>query len=226
MLGLIGGLGVPAGIFYYRQLVEACQGREMPLKLLFAHAHVPRVVGHVRSGEVRELAQYFASLLQSLADGGAEVGAISAVTPHICIEHLLEISPLPLVSILDAVRSEFQSQQFGRVALLGTRYVIESNLYGSLNEFDIVRPTADEIDEIDRAYLGLAVRGGATPEDRSTLIQIAGPLLERERLDAILIAGTDLSPELEADAPDLPMIDCARIHVDALVKAASKTRTG
>ncbi|MGZ3553920.1 MAG: hypothetical protein ACXWNK_18000 [Vulcanimicrobiaceae bacterium] len=51
-LGLIGGLGLGAGIYYYRQLVNEFEERGEALRLLFAHADVRRVLGHVRAGEV------------------------------------------------------------------------------------------------------------------------------------------------------------------------------
>ena len=67
----------------------------------------------------RRLAQYFARLIERLARGGAELAAISAVTPHICIRGLEKISVLPLVNVIDVVGAEIRSRGFKRVALLG-----------------------------------------------------------------------------------------------------------
>jgi aspartate racemase len=221
MLGLVGGLGVPAGIYYYRRLVEAFERQKTPLKMLFAHADVHRAVGHVRSGEISHLAEYLAELVESLAGGGATFAAISAVTPHICITQLVERSALPIISILDAVPAELARRRVNRIALLGTRFVIESDLYGALRGFDVVHPDALELEKIDAVYQALALRGSETAEEREMIIRIAGSLYELHRLDAILVAGTDLSPVFESDPAPFPTIDCAQIHIDAIVRAAS-----
>src|SRR6516225_7989740 len=97
-LGLIGGLGPLATIHYYRELAKAQAG-----EMMIIHADMDRVVGHVQRGERAGLAEYFAGLIKRMADGGAEIAAISAITPHICIRELEKISPLPLVSVLDEI---------------------------------------------------------------------------------------------------------------------------
>ena len=223
MAGLVGGLGVPAGIFYYERLVEAFT--ETPLRLLFAHADAHRAVGHVRAGEIQELAEYLGAFIESLAAGGAEFAAISAVTPHICIDRIVARSPIPIVSILEAVREELERQR-PRVALFGSRYVIESDLYGALTGFGVVRPTAEEIETIDRVYQALALRGRESAEDRELFNTLGKELTKRHGLDAMLVAGTDLSPVFAEHPPDFPIIDCSRIHVDAIVRAARATEPG
>ena len=222
-IGLIGGLGVPAGIFYYEGLVEAYARRETPLRLLFAHADAHRAVRHVRAGEVEALAEYLSGFIESLAAGGAAFAAVSAVTPHICIERLTAGSPVPIVSILDAVRDELERLHRPRVALFGSRYVIESDLYGALRGFDIVRPDSDEIDTIDRVYQALALRGSESADDREIFNALGAELTKRHGLDAMLLAGTDLSPMFAQHPPAFPAIDCASIHVEAIARAAGVT---
>jgi aspartate racemase len=222
-IGLIGGLGVPAGIFYYERLVEAFSRREMPLGLLFAHADAHRAVAHVRAGEVEALAEYLGAFIESLAAGGAAFAVISAVTPHICIERLAATSPLPIVSILDAVRDELERLKRPRVALFGSRYVIESDLYGALTGFEVVRPDSGEIDTIDRVYQALALRGSESAEDRELFNALGKDLTKRHALDAMLLAGTDLSPMFAQHPPEFPAIDCASIHVEAIARAAGVT---
>lgn len=222
-IGLIGGLGVPAGIFYYERLVEAFARRETPLRLLFAHADAHRAVRHVRAGEVEALAEYLGEFVESLAGGGAAFAAISAVTPHICIDRIVARSPVPIVSIIDAVREELERLRRPRIALFGSRYVIESDLYGALRGFDVVRPGGEEIDTIDRVYQALALRGSESAEDRELFNTLGKDLTRRHGLDAMLLAGTDLSPMFAQHPPDFPAIDCATIHVEAIARAAGLT---
>jgi aspartate/glutamate racemase len=60
---------------------------------------------------------YFERLIELLASGGAELAAISAVTPHICIPELQRISALPLVNIMEETAAEIRARGYKRVAL-------------------------------------------------------------------------------------------------------------
>src|SRR3954452_16531741 len=99
-LGLVGGLGVGAAVYYYEQLAKAHAARGVPMRLIMAHADMARGLRHVRAGETAQLADYFAELIGRLAAAGATVAVIPAVTPHICLPELRARSPLPLISIV------------------------------------------------------------------------------------------------------------------------------
>ncbi|HEX8812470.1 MAG TPA: hypothetical protein VF742_10800, partial [Terracidiphilus sp.] len=57
----------------------------------------------------------------------------------------------------------------------------------------------------------------ATPEEFDTLRSLAHRLIEREGLDAILLAGTDLAFVFNPDDTDFPHVDGARVHIEALM---------
>lgn len=218
-LGLIGGLGVRAGIYYYEQIAQAHQERDMVLRLFIAHAEIRMALGHMRAGRVRELMQYLLSFIQSLVGAGAEVAAISAVSPHVCIEELAAASPIPIVNILPTINNELRERAVRRVALYGTRYVIETNLFGALSSVDVIRPKPEEIDEIHAIYTGLAESGEIMAAQRERLERLANLLIERERLEAVVIAGTDLSAIYEDEEPGFPVIDASKVHVRAITEA-------
>lgn len=54
-LGLIGGLGVGATVYYYKALVRAHAERALTPDLVIAHAHLGVVLDHVRSGSTDSL---------------------------------------------------------------------------------------------------------------------------------------------------------------------------
>src|SRR4030081_641494 len=205
-LGLIGGLGPGATVHYYRELAKAQAG-----EILIIHADMDRVLGDVQRGDRTGLAAYFARLIERLAHGGAELAAISAIAPHICIRELEKISALPLVNIIEETATEIRSRGYGRVALFGTRFVVGSRMFGMLEGVDVVVPDKDKVDAIHNAYMQ-TVEGGT--EGRAILSAIAREL----PVDAILLAGTDLALIFDETNTDFPHIDCAEIHIQAIVR--------
>ena len=217
-LGLIVGLGTPAGIYYYQQIAKLSEARGQPLHLVMAHADVRTVLGHIRSGEFAELNRYLCRIIGSLRAAGADVAAISAATPHAGVAALREMSPIPIVSLLDAVQLDLLASQVKRIALLGSRLVIESDLFGCLSGLEVVRPTTAEVSLIGESYAALAMRGSCTPGERDVFVRLAKELCRREGLDAIVLAGSDLSPVFDSVAPEFPSFDCSEMHIRAIAK--------
>jgi aspartate racemase len=203
-LGLIGGLGPLATIHYYRELSQLGAG-----EMLIIHADMDRAVAYVKRNDRAGLAEYFAGLIQRLADGGAQVAAISAVTPHICIRELERISVLPLVNIIEETAREIQVRGYRKVVLFGTRYTVESRMFGMLEGVEVIVP--EQVDAIHEAYMR-TVEGGT--EGRATLSRIAHEL----PVDAVVMAGTDLAFIFDEKNTDFPHIDCAMTHIRAIVR--------
>ncbi|HEV3152647.1 MAG TPA: aspartate/glutamate racemase family protein [Candidatus Baltobacteraceae bacterium] len=214
--GLVVGLGTAAGIFYYRRLVQTLDKRGSVPELLLAHADVGRVFEFQRATDFDGLSAYLAGILRWLAGAGCAEGAVCAVSPHVCIAQLRQRSPIPIVDVLEVVRAALKQRGYSRVALFGARRVIETDLFGAIRDCDVVRPSAHEIDEIDCLYTTLVSRGAATPEERDAINHLGAAITERERLDAIVFAGTDLSAVYEGVNFDFPILDVAEEHVAAI----------
>lgn len=217
--GLVMGLAVGGGIFYYRSLVEEHRAQGLAADLLMVHADVNRVLGHVAARETRELAVYLAGLLQRLADGGAKLATIPAFAPQICAEELAVLSPLPLVDPVDVIANEVERRKLKRVALFGARATVESRLFDGLEgRAEVISPRKDEIDLVHEVYTRVAARAEASQEEFETLRGLAHELITRERLDAIVLAGTDLSFVFRPDNTDFAHVDGARVHVEAIMR--------
>lgn len=215
--GLIAGLGVGAGIFYYRSLVNAHLARGLSPNILMVHADVRRVMAHVAVRETQELAAYLSSLLRQLADGGAQIATIPAFSPQICARELAEITPLPLIDLLDAIVAEVDCRKIQRLSIFGARVTMETKLFGKLQKRDVVTPRPDEMDTVSGIYQRIVEQEQASSEEYARLRALAHTLIEREQLDAILLAGTDLSFVFTPERTDFPYIDGARTHIDAIM---------
>jgi aspartate/glutamate racemase len=95
---------------------------------------------------------------------------------------------------------------------------METKLFGRLeNRADVVSPRAQEIDRLNEIYVRIVETEQASHGDCETLRDLAHTLVERERLDATILAGTDLSLVFHPGNTDFPHLDGARAHIDAIM---------
>jgi aspartate racemase len=220
-VGLIGGLGPGATAHYYRELVRSFEAAGVTPDLIVAHADRSHVLRLVRDRKEDELATYLAGFAERLKAAGAELVAISAVAPHMSITQLKQISDGPLVDMVDVVRGALVDKRLRRVTLFGTRDVIETDLFGRLDDLvALIRPLPSEIDEIDRIYRQIVTDGVSTASRKASLQRVALDIIERDATQAIVLAGTELALAIDAGQTDFPTIDCTHLHVAAIVEGA------
>jgi aspartate racemase len=216
-LGLVGGLGVGATIHYYEKLARAHEAQGRTLDIVIVHAETSRVFEHVREDDRDGLAEYLTGYIRRLKAAGAEVTAIPAVTPHFCVRKLIATSPLPVFNIFEPLVQELAARAARRVAVFGTRFVMESALLGEVNEVEIVNSQPHEVEYIHNTYAELARTGEGSEEQHRNLTALARTLLNRDGVDAIILAGTDLVLLFNETNTDFPYIDCAALHLQAIL---------
>ncbi|HUA24606.1 MAG TPA: aspartate/glutamate racemase family protein [Steroidobacteraceae bacterium] len=216
--GLVAGLGVGAGIFYYRSLVAEHLARGLTPQILMTHADVRRTMSLAQERKVDELASYLAGLLQQLAAGGCTIATIPAFSPQVCARQLAELTPLPLIGLLETVVAEVERQRYTRVGIFGARVTMETRLFGALSgQAEVIAPAGPDLDFVSTTYSSIVEKESALPHELETLRTLAHKLIDKERLDAILLAGTDWSFVFNSSNTDFPHIDGARIHIQAIM---------
>lgn len=219
-LGLVAGLGVGAAIFYYRSLVRAHLACGLTPRIVMVHADVRKVMSLAAAREADQLADYLGSLLRQLAEGGAQVATIPAFAPQVCAQELTQITPVPLISLLDAIVAEVERRKLRRVAVFGARVTMETALFGKLQSVtDVVPLCPAECDWVAETYQRICEDEKSSGEEFSAFRSLAHTLIRRERLDAILLAGTDFSFVFDPENADFSHLDGARAHVDAIMRA-------
>ena len=95
---------------------------------------------------------------------------------------------------------------------------METRLFGRLQGLDVVAPRPNELDQLSSAYVRIVEEERASAEDETTLRTLAHTLIDRERLDGILLAGTDLSFVFTPENTSFSHIDGARTHIKTIVE--------
>jgi aspartate racemase len=110
-IGLIGGLGVGATVYYYQTLARISRARSQMLNLTMVHAEFDRIHELIDAHNGRGMAAYLGLFIKRLKAAGAGMVVIPAVTPHFCLEELRKISELPLIDIFESLNAELAERK-------------------------------------------------------------------------------------------------------------------
>jgi aspartate racemase len=224
-LGVVGGMGPESTIAYYRAIIAAARDLRPSsphLSVLINSIDVQKVLRLVGENSLATLTDYLVAEIERLAKGGATLGLLAANTPHIVFDDVRQRSPIPLVSIVEATRDAAHERGLTRLGLLGTKFTMQGRFYPdvfSKSGIELVCPHDEEQAFIHEKYVGELLRDVFLQETRDRLIRIVAAMNERDRVQGIILAGTELPLLLTGNtASDLPLLDTTRIHVLAAVK--------
>ena len=220
-IGLIGGIGPAATVFYYERIVKAFEAAGQKLELTIAHTSARMLSANVAAGRAEEQAAEYLRVTRQLAAASAEVVAITSMGGHFCVREFAAVSPLPIINGPQAVADKLSAMGLDRIGILGTRIVMQTALYGSLHALNPVAPTGALLQQVNDDYVAMAIAGTATADQRRRLLAAADQLVRHDGARAILLGGTDLNLVFKDDL-DLgyTVIDSAAVHVDAIAAMA------
>lgn len=219
-IGMIVGIGPAATDYYYRYLISAMAKQERDLHLTMAHADTPTLLRHqAQDNQAAQVAIYL-ELANRLKQCGVERIAVTSIAGHFCIDKFKQVSPLPVIDLLDAVKAEIHQLGLKKVGLLGTRVVMESHFYGVLDGVQVVSPTT-ELAEVHNAYVSMASSGVATEQHNDVFMRVGNSLVKEHGCESIMLAGTDLALVFNKKTdPGFQFLDCAEVHAAAIARSA------
>jgi aspartate racemase len=219
-IGLIGGIGPAATDFYYRRLISAFASKKVPLELTIVHADTPTLVSNLTSNDAAAQVLIYTRLANRLVAAGADCVVITSIAGHFCIDAFKVVSPLPVVDMISEVSRAIEKSGLKRIGILGTRTAMETRLFGGVASAEVVPPGGSDLDDVHDAYVTIAISGVATDAQRAVLTAACQRLLKDRGVEAIMLGGTDLALIFNDQTTDFPLVDCAGIHVEAIVRLA------
>jgi aspartate racemase len=223
-LGIVGGLGPESTIDYYRSIIAVYRQRtnnDGYPAIIINSLDVDLGIRLVADKAWNRLTEYLVEGFRKLADAGADFGLVAANTPHIVFDDVRRLSPVPLISIVEATCEEVKKRGFEKVGLLGTGFTMSGRFYPEVFDREriaIVPPSEQERAYIHHKYLNELVKGVFLPEARTGLLEIIAKLKERDGIEAVVLAGTELPLILRCEsAYGIPLLDTTQIHVQSAV---------
>ena len=223
--GIVGGIGPESTIDYYRSIVVLYRKRRPDGSyppVVINSVDLQKVLGFIAAGRLDALAAYILLALGKLAAAGADFAVLASNTPHVAFEHIAGRSPIPLISIVEAAAQAAKASHLGRLGILGTRYTMQGRFYPEAfwkAGVAVVPPSADEQNAVHDIYMKELVAGVFRDSSRAQLLQVVARMRERERIDGVVLAGTELPLLLRGhEPPGIPFLDTAKIHVERIVE--------
>ena len=220
-IGLIGGIGPAATDYYYRSLIAEFASRQEVLDLTIVHADTPTLLDNLERNDVEAQVEIYSRLADRLVSAGAECVVVTSIAGHFCIDTFKKVSPLPVVDMLTEVNAAIEARKLDRVGILGTRTVMETRFYSGVSTAVVIPPSGNTLDSVHLAYIEMAASGRVTGSQRAVFDSACAQLFEEAEVDAIMLGGTDLVLVYDDRRTDFPLVDCAAIHVKAVVQIAT-----
>jgi len=224
-IGVVGCSAEGAALCYRTICTEAGALLGVP------HAH-PEVSMHTHSlaayvdcldrGDLEGVAQLMLSSAGKLAAAGAQLLVCPDNTIHQAMHLVLPRSQLPWLHIAQVVAGEAASRGFRRVGVLGTRWLVDSEVYPqalSAAGLAAVKPDAPERAELGRIIMDELVRGVTLPASTSALQRMIEGLKARG-CDAVALGCTELPLVLRDGNSALPTLDSTRLLARAALRRA------
>jgi aspartate racemase len=222
--GIIGGIGPPSTIEYYRQIIDLYRTRKPDGSyppLIINSIDLNRMRTWIEANLLSDAADYLLSEIRKLADAKADFAVLAANTPHLVFDVLSRRSPIPLISIVEATLQAAKASGMQRLALLGTRFTMQARFYHepfAEAGITLIVPQEKEQHYIHDKYMNELVHDILLPETQQQMLAIIERLRVQERIEGVILGGTEL-PLLLGGIKDVGVnfLDTTRLHVEEIV---------
>src|SRR4029450_10249252 len=194
-LGIIGGLGPESTLDYYQRIIALFRkrtgDRNYP-EFVIVSVDLRKGLDFMDANDLSGMANYLLESIDKLARAGADFGMISANTPHIVFDEVAPKSPIPLISIVEATRAAAKMQNLKRLALIGTRYTMQSDFYRKVfarEGIELVVPNPYDQDYVHDKYMNELVPGKFLADTRAGLLAIVDRMKATSDIDGVILAG-------------------------------------
>lgn len=187
------------------------------------HSHsLARYMKSIDTGDWAGVAELMLSSADKLAKAGADFLICPDNTIHQAFDLVEHRSPRPWLHIAREVSAEAKRRQFTRVAVLGTRYLMEGPVYPEALRAEGIEhriPKPDQRHRINQIIFDELVNGQFLPRSLAYHIEIIRSLKD-EGCDAVVLGCTEIPLLVTPESSPLPTLDSTRLLACAAVRKA------
>ena len=159
---------------------------------------------------------------RKLAEAGADFLICPDNTIHQAFDYVAPRSPLPWLHIAEVVAAEAVGRGFRRLALIGTRWLVDSDVYPeklAAHGLEYERPDTAERTELNRIIMDELVNGAFKPA-AIAYVQQTIERLKHAGCDAVILGCTEFPLIIDDTNSPIPTLDSTRLLAQAALHRA------
>jgi aspartate racemase len=221
-IGLIGGMSWESSDHYYRlinELVKARLGGLHSARCVLASLDFAEIEPLQRAGSWDEAGAILHRAALALERAGADVLLICANTMHKVADHVTRGLGIPLLHIADVTAARVRAAGLRRVALLGTRYVMEQDFYRERlagHGLEVRVPGPDDRQEVNRVIFEELVVGKVLPASKARYLAVMQEMAAGGA-EAVIAGCTEIGMLVQQRDLAVPLFDTTELHAQAAV---------
>ena len=176
---------------------------------------LPEYMEPIYRGDWHAVADLMLASAAKLQKMGADFVICPDNTLHQAFRMVAPRSPLPWLHIAEVVAAQAAARGFRRPGLLGTRWLVQSDVYPA----HYVRPDAVEREEINRIIMDELVCGTFKPEALAFHQKVISRM-KAAGCDAVVLGCTEIPLLVDDSTSPLPTLDSTRLLARAALRRA------
>jgi aspartate racemase len=224
-IGIVACSAEGAALCYRTICTEAAALLDRPHAHPEVSMHTPSLAEYVACLDLNDwggVAELMLGSAQKLAAIGADFLICPDNTIHEALPRVLPRSPRPWLHIAEVVAAEAQQRGFMRLAVTGTRWLVNSGVYPAALEqrgLQWQRPNDADRDEMARIIMDELVYGRFAPSSVTTFQRVIDGF-KRDGCDAVVLGCTEIPLIIDDSNSSLPTLDSTRLLARAALRKA------
>jgi aspartate racemase len=223
-IGIVGCSAEGAALCYRTICSEGSQflGSHAHPEVSLHNSSLAEYVGFLDQGDIEGVGNLMLASAEKLAKAGADFLICPDNTIHQAFAYVQARSTLPWLHIAEVVAIEALARKYQRVGLLGTAWLVRSEVYPeklAARGLQCVRPSDHERDEIGRIIMNELVYGVFKPAS----IKYFGSAIEglkAQGCEAVVLGCTEIPLIINDANSSLPTLDSTRLLARAALHHA------
>ena len=219
VLGLLGGMTFESTALYYDIINRHAReelGPRSSAPLFLYSADQQQMLQFAMAGDWNAFADIYIEAAKTMISGGAEGIVICASLAHKAAEAITKGISVPLLHIADFVALELNDKGISKVALLGTKVVMEGNFVkgriGKSHGVEVLVPNSPRArEQVNTGIVEELTTGQVSDSTKMMFLQAATKLVQ-QGAQGLILGSTDLGFVIRQEDVGVPIFDTAKIH--------------
>lgn len=225
-IGLIGGMSWESSIEYYRIINEEIMksmGSTHSAKCLMHSVDYKEIEEMEGKGQWKELTDKLTKISIELKNAGADFIVICSNTMHKLADEIEKNAGIEVLNIVEVTGKEIEKKKLKKVALLGTKFTMESDFYQKLLEekygVETIIPHGNDEGIIHHVIYKELVKGIISGGSKKAYLNIIEKL-EEDGVEGVILGCSEIPMLIQQKDLKLPVFDTTLIHAKAAVEYA------